>query len=209
MALVIGWMRRTSRYFPLGLMFTVIAIAAAVPMIPDLYWDRLATLTNFNSDMTLWRRLGYHIIGLDLLAENPFFGVGPGNFPHLYVDPEYRYVPGRTLEPRMLHNMYLGIAAEMGLVGAVAFLGMIASALIRLGSAFIKSANPGQRALAAALLYGSAAYYLGAVLTPAQSLKYTWVLVGVAVAQVRIMQGSSGLRRGSTDPAHSPDDPPQ
>ncbi len=186
-ALMIAWRHRRSRFFPLGVVLAVIAGLASLPMVPDSYWARIGTLANFNTDYTLWRRLGYNMIGLDLLAQHPLFGIGPGNFPAFYVEPDYRYMPGRTLVPRQLHNMYLGIAAEMGLIGAVAFFGMIASSLLRLWRALPGCTTASQRAVVLALLYGSLAYYIGSLMTPAQYVKYTWLLIGLAAAQARVI----------------------
>lgn len=186
-ALLIAWHHRRSRYFPLGAILAMGAIAAMLPMIPDTFWNRLAALGNFDTDMTLWRRVGYNLIGLDLVAQHPLFGIGPGNFPQVYMDPQYRYMPGRTLEPRDLHNMYLGVAAELGLVGLATFVGVIASGIIRLLRRTAQCSDPTARAFATALLFGSLAYYVGSLVTPAQYVKFTWVLVGLAVAQARLM----------------------
>lgn len=185
--MLIAWRHRRGRYFPLAVLAVVVGVAGALPMVPDAFWDRLSALRNFDTDRTLWRRVGYHVIGVDVVSKFPLFGAGPGNFPQLYIESEYRYVPGRTLEPRRLHNMYLGIAAEMGLIGLAAFLGLIGSAMTRLSRAMAQSTDAGAKAIAAALLYASVAYYLGSLVTPAQYVKFTWVLVGLAVVQARLM----------------------
>lgn len=182
------WRHRGNRYFPFGLLVLFGMGIASLPLIPESYWARLSSLGNFDTDYTLWRRLGYNIIGLDLLAQNPLFGVGPGNFPQLYVADEYRYMPGRTLTPRMLHNLYLGMAVEVGLVGLAAFLAMIVGGLARLIAAISRSTDPVGRAFGLALVFGSAAFLFGALVTPAQFMKYTWVLIALVAVQARLMQ---------------------
>src|SRR5690606_25871959 len=69
-ALLWALRHRRSRYFPLGLFLGLMALAAALPLVPPLYWERMGTLLNFNSDYTLWRRLGYNLIGIDLFLDN-------------------------------------------------------------------------------------------------------------------------------------------
>jgi O-antigen ligase len=64
-----------------------------------------------------------------VLAEHPLLGVGPGNYKVHYMDPDYRWMPGRGVVPRQLHNMYLEVATETGVVGFVLFAGMLFLAL--------------------------------------------------------------------------------
>ncbi len=184
---LIAWRHRRSRYLAFSLAVMLALAAAALPMVPEGYAERLAALGDLDRDYTLWRRVGYNIIGLDLVAQNPLFGVGPGNFPQHYLDPDYRYMPGRTLTPRVLHNMYLGIAAEVGMVGLLAFLGVVVSSLVRLTRSVMRAADPGDRAVAAAILFGLIGFLIGSVVTPSQFLKSTWILIGLAAAHARLV----------------------
>jgi O-antigen ligase len=177
--------RRTS-YFPLTLMTGCLAAAAVVPFVPEEYWARMATLLNFNSDYTLWRRFGYNLIGLDLLKAHPLFGVGPGNFEYYYVQSEYSFYPGRTLLPRRLHNMYLSIAVEYGLVGFITFMGLHVTALRAVWRARWQAAEPELRGLATAISFAYVAYLLGSLFIPSEYAKYTWLMPGLAVAIGRL-----------------------
>ncbi|MBF0336104.1 MAG: O-antigen ligase family protein [Alphaproteobacteria bacterium] len=186
--LLLAWRHRARRGFPLALAALLALVVAMLPMVPETYWDRLATLTNFSSDYTLWRRLGYNLIGLDLLADNPVLGVGPANFHYHYVDQEYRYIPGRTMFARHLHNMYLGVASEMGLVGLGLFLALLGSGLRRLRRLAGRPGETIDGAFAAAVYHGALAYLLGSLFMPHQYAKFTWILAGLAGALARAMQ---------------------
>ena len=55
-------------------------------------------------------------------ADHPVIGVGPGQFPQYYR--QYAEVVGiRVLaRDREAHNLYLGMAAELGIIGITVFL---------------------------------------------------------------------------------------
>jgi len=65
---------------------------------------------NLNGRDTLWRA------GLDYIAENPFFGVGIGNFGTAIALPY-------TGTPLPSHNLYISVWAEAGIVGVLLYLG--------------------------------------------------------------------------------------
>lgn len=190
-ALMLAWRHRGHRLFPLGL-FAALALAASMtPFVPETYWERMRTLGDFNSDYTLWRRLGYNLIGLDLLWQHPLFGVGPGNFAHLYMRDDYRFIPGRTLTPRVLHNLYLGVAVELGLIGLAPFLALLGQGLLKLRRAIRHSPVTGDSGMAIAIMLGFIAFLIGSLVTPAQFMKFTWVMIGLATAQAQILLAAS------------------
>ena len=70
-----------------------------------------------------------------LFLDNPLVGAGPGMAPVYY--PEYAVLVGGKVRgvDRRTHSLYLQLAAETGLVGLIAFLGMIAMVLLPLNRA--------------------------------------------------------------------------
>ena len=120
---------RRERFFPLLLIAGAIGAIGAIPFLPPTLVDRFAAIGNFAQDPTLFRRVTYLRIGLDLLGQSPLWGVGPGNFPLHYVTDAYRWMPGRVPVPRELHNSYLDAAAEYGVVGFVLFMAALGCAL--------------------------------------------------------------------------------
>lgn len=188
--LVWAWRHRRNRYFPLGLMTAVLAVFAALPFVPELYWQRMGTLLNFDADYTLWRRLGYNLIGVELFLEHPLVGVGPGNFPHHYIDSDYRFMPGRTLFSRDLHNMYLGVAVELGLLAFIPFLAMIGTGVLGLRRAIATTRDAEINAFSTALLFTAAGYLLSATFLPSQFHKLTWILIGLTCVQARLARQS-------------------
>ena len=165
-----------SRYFGPAFVLGIIGVIAMLPFIPEQYWSRLGTIFGGGGDWTLGRRLTYNLIGIELLWQHPILGIGPGNFFEDFTDPEYRYLPGRTLAGRQLHNMYLSVAVEYGLLGFGIFAGLIVTAFRLCGAVARSPAAVGLGALAVSLRFGMAAYFLTCLFLPNEYNKYTWLL---------------------------------
>lgn len=185
LALMIAWFvwkHRKKKWLLLlavGVALAGVIVAAA---LPDTFRSRFSALSDPSKDWTLERRIGYHVIALDLFSEHPILGVGPRNFQEQYVDPKYRWVPGRTLEPRDLHNMYLAILVENGVVGFAAFAALLGAALVGLRRTLRATSDPEIRILAEAIQFAFVGYLIACATVPAQTSKYTWILAAMAAA---------------------------
>lgn len=174
--------------------FAVLALIGAfamIPFIPPSYFERLASIFGGGGDWTLGRRLTYIRIGIDLAFKYPITGIGPGNFYLFFTDPEYRYLPGRTLFGRQLHNMYLSVLVEYGIIGFTFFMGVILSSLKLLKQVAQNPATDDLRAMAVAMLYAMVAFYLTSNFMPNEYIKYTWMLpalcIGLSLANSRAL----------------------
>ncbi|ULB11727.1 O-antigen ligase family protein [Cereibacter azotoformans] len=182
----LAWRYRRSRYTPLAMFGVLVAAVGALPFIPAEYWERMATIFGGGGDWTLGRRLSYNLIGIQLFAERPVFGIGPGNFAERFNDPEFRFYPGRTLLGRELHNMYLSVLTQYGVVGAAAFYGMLGGALVALRRVLRAPASETLRIWALALGFGYSAYLIASLFLPNEYTKYTWILCGLCAALHRV-----------------------
>ena len=180
--LALLWRHRRARRLPLIGALALLAGLALAPFVPDEYWLRLSSIVGGAPDPTLGRRLSYNLIGADLFLRNPLFGVGPGNFFHHFTDPAYRFLPGRTLLGRDLHNMYLSVLVQHGLIGALPFFAILALTFRNLRAVWRAPADDAIRVQALALGYAFAAYLATALFLPSEHIKYTWILPGLAVS---------------------------
>ena len=184
-AVIFAWHNRHHKYFALTLCLIALVLAAALPFVPPLFWERMATLVNIGLDRTLLRRISYNIIGLQLWSQHPLLGIGPGNFPSYYSSAEFRWFPGREPMPRQLHNTYLEVATETGILGITAFLAVMISALRRAAQA--AAAQFGAvSSLARALAYAFGAFLVASVFMPNEDTKFMWIMPGLCVAALRI-----------------------
>lgn len=185
--LIFAWRNRHGRFFPLAAITVLSLIAIALPFVPAIFWERMATMTDFGLDRTLLRRVSYNLIGLDLWFAHPVLGVGPGNFPQHYASFDYRWYPGREPLPRQLHNSYLEVAVEMGLVGISTFLMVMVSSLKR-GIEAARGASRAISPLALAVAFGFGAFLVASAFMPNEDTKFMWILPALCVAGWRLMR---------------------
>lgn len=180
--LVLVWRYRRWQHLPLAIAAMALVGVAALPFIPAEYWERLSSLFGGAADPTLGRRFTYNLIGIDLFLHHPVFGVGPGNFVHHFTDNDYRYLPGRTLLGRELHNMYLSVVVQYGLVGAFPFFAMLVICFRQLRAVQATPCSEAMRVQALALGFAFAAYLVASLFLPNEETKYTWLLAGLSTA---------------------------
>jgi len=185
---LLAWRYRRARFLPLSILIVLLCALAAIPFIPVEYFERLSSIFGGGAgrDWTLGRRMTYNVIGADLLVHHPFLGVGPGNFVHHFNDNAYRYLPGRTLLGRELHNMYLSVLVQYGVLGALPFFGMIVYALRHVIAVFRNPVDERMRVMAQALAYGFGAYLIASLFLPNEYTKYTWLLPALCTALHRV-----------------------
>jgi hypothetical protein len=129
-------------------------------------------------------------IGGLMWRDHPLTGVGKGNYYRAYSDYYWRVDPQFKSIPTATHNTYAQIAAETGLLGLVAFLGVLVAIVTGLRSARRRSAEAGLPAMVMLLqaievsLYG----YLVTSLFLHDNVyqRCLWLLVGLAAAGIQI-----------------------
>ncbi len=200
--LLIGWHNRRHPRFPLAVVLTVLAGLAALPFVGDAIWERFQVLAGLfdggnTSDRTLLRRMSYNLIGWELWTRHPVTGVGPGAYPSLYAGDEFRWYPGRRAQPRQLHNSYMEVMVEMGVIGLMLFLGAVMGAA---GMA-LKAARAGGEMAGFARAFGTAmlAFLLSSLFMPNEDNKYLWILVALCCKAAWL----AGRERAAAVPAET------
>ncbi|MEQ1773347.1 MAG: O-antigen ligase family protein [Burkholderiales bacterium] len=107
-------------------------IACVLAAVPGPFAKRVSTITK---EIEAWRpgtsaqyssaglRLEFYKNTLEIVAEHPVVGVGTGGFPKAYAEKVRGTGMAETQNP---HNEYLMIAAQTGLIGLLALLGLFA-----------------------------------------------------------------------------------
>jgi O-antigen ligase len=110
------------------LWLVLVLVAAFVLLAPVSTLVRVASIAD-PEEVSNYDRLCMAWSGLKMLTHRPLLGLGPGEVKREY--PIYRHptAPRRTVPH--LHNSYLQLAAERGLVGALVFLFWMVSSLRR------------------------------------------------------------------------------
>ena len=98
----------------------VVALLAAVPLLPSSFWARMASITDESEDATGSREARRTVMreAWQAFLQRPLTGVGPGEFKD--YNPTWRQERWREA-----HNAYLQVASESGIAGAVVFLSLV------------------------------------------------------------------------------------
>lgn len=126
------------RYVKLGhAVLAVLGLAFFVGLFMPEYFERMSGLDQLTSlssqsnevrnvDGSLRGRYAENMAALGVFLDYPLLGVGPGQFPAFYVKKYGNEVGTKFLENgRRAHNLYLEIAAEIGIFGLISFLAII------------------------------------------------------------------------------------
>ncbi len=105
---------------PANMVAGVLAGMLVIPIMPQSFFDRMASITDASKDDTGSRQERKLLLeqAVTLFKENPITGVGAGQFQNYGP-------PGQARPWRQTHNAYLQVAAEIGVFGVVAFIFLI------------------------------------------------------------------------------------
>jgi putative inorganic carbon (HCO3(-)) transporter len=102
-----------------------IAVALVLPVLPQAYWDRMATITAPAEarDDSQQSRLHFWQVGLAMANDRPLIGVGHAGYPRAYN--QYDWTEGRYQTNRAVHSAWFGVLAELGYPGLLLFVAII------------------------------------------------------------------------------------
>ncbi len=151
--------------------------------------ERISSANGGTGRSDLWK------VGLRMVRANPVGGVGVGNFQA--VSPDYTLQPGTitradlifSAAPKVTHNTYLEITAEMGIPGLLLFLSVIWSSLAcALKAARIWSARgqPTMEALARGVVLGLLGMLVADFFISDMYTKLLWVMIAIGPAMLGI-----------------------
>jgi hypothetical protein len=104
-----------------------VAAAVAIPLLPRDLFNRVLDPHNYSSEKSAAMRIRFEYwkVGLGLVAENPFLGIGISNAKEV---PRYTHdlAPGQTT----VHNIFVEVALETGITGWILFFSFVTWAFI-------------------------------------------------------------------------------
>lgn len=166
------------------------------PLIPANYRARFFTLSAFTAENGIYQDTSFRgrtsemLTGLTMFASHPIFGVGAGNYPLNYQ--HYAQLIGIEFraQARDPHSLYVQLLAETGILGALAFLGMIFFLIRALNrscrnlelSPHLHDWLPWISAIRLAII----SYLLTSIFLHNAYIRYFWILVAMALAGIQI-----------------------
>ncbi|MFN2564898.1 MAG: O-antigen ligase family protein [Gemmatimonadaceae bacterium] len=211
LVVVLGYMLLTFQLLPRrARVWTAIATLLLLAGGGSAYWGRVRTIfqpeTDYNwSGRTcgrgeVWRR------GLTYVRQRPVVGVGANGFPiaerELSRPARERLMVGRPFETLNAHNIFLQIAAELGLPGLIVFVALVVhmartlSRVRRRHAADPRLSGVAHVLLAALLAYVVCGFFLSAAYFPFWYLLIGLVAATAAVARAQAVAAARTSRAG-------------
>jgi O-antigen ligase len=196
---------RIRRYFAL-LAMAVLAVGGAyvAAVASQQALDRLTSPGSGTGRLDLWS------IATQMVADHPYLGVGAGNFE--IVAPQYAsrtlnlpYVHLVVDRPHVAHNTYLGVLAELGIVGLVAFGVVVMTILLltrRATRLFARISSPELELVSRGVLVSLLGLLAAFVFLSGQLEKELWLLLGLGVALEAVARRSLRARAGPAAAPH-------
>ncbi len=175
------------------------ALGVAVVLLTPGYAERIVSLANVTAvtdqrassnaeaDEALRGRFSEMLSAAYVAADHPLVGVGPGQFRHRYLDYAARLgFAGIHDEPREAHNLYLGLAADVGLIGMGAFVVFLGRLIGDVHRRWRRPLDRAEQALSAAVLVSLTTFAISNMFLHMAFARYGWLLLAVAATHVEV-----------------------
>ena len=132
-------------------------IAVAIALVGALFFrgaDISALLSGHSGD----QRLRLYRAGLSMIGKKPLLGYGPGNYGHAAARVRMGHDEER-LKRAHLHNLYLQVALETGVIGLSSFLFFVISVVWFVSRGVQNARSPVGRSLCASLFVSTCAFF--------------------------------------------------
>lgn len=172
-------------------MFLGLALLLIVPFVAPQLIRRLDTLRGVQGvfsegastpDGAVVGRLTENLAAFYAWLDHPILGVGPGQYYEQYSQAYANKLGLRFLEVnRRAHNLYLEMAADLGIIGLTAFLLIVGSTMLQLWKARkrLLEVRPDLANIATGSFLSIMAYMLSAVFLQLSFQRYFWFLIAL------------------------------
>jgi putative inorganic carbon (HCO3(-)) transporter len=188
-----------------NLAFIGIALVLLLVLLPQ-YGSRLATLERLpgiaeegvEADGSIRSRITETIAAALVFVDHPLIGVGPGQFPTYYIGYAEQFGLRVRAEDREAHNLYFGLASDVGILGSIFFFGAIWVTIRDLARtrARLIATRPRLAHLAAGFMLAIVAYLTTGLFLHLAFERYLWLMLalGAATSLIGAAQGVEAER---------------
>lgn len=194
----------------------VLALAVILPVLPQDYWDRMATITApaEQRDESQEGRLYFWQVATAMASDHPIFGIGHRGYEAAYN--QYDTSNGRFGPNRAVHSTWFGVLSEAGYPGLLLYVAIVLSSLLACRSVRKRAAAgivPKELgAYAIALEAGMVAFIVGGSFVSFQYSEMLWHYFGLTMALEHVAvraaaEEKARIESSQPDPATQPASP--
>jgi len=193
--------RRRAQMLVLAVVSASLAVGYFAFFAPASAVERVTEVHGGTGRTDIWK------VGLRMVRGAPLQGIGAGNFPIVSI--HYLLEPGALLrddfivdKPKVAHNTYLEVLAELGIVGLTLFLIVIFFAIgcaVRAARYAAKLKDREIDIMARALVVALASLLAANFFISREYSKQLWLVLALGPAMLNILRRDHGATRGTPD----------
>ena len=183
-AMMVVWYRLARHQGFLILVGSAASLLGLFFFLPGVFWKRVETIVPAieRREDTWGLRVRIWQVGVRMIQDYPIMGVGPGNF----IPVSQRYSHGRLAGRGLAaHDVYIYVAAELGLVGLGGFIAILVLGLSNARRAFRRARDDGDLELTLSAVAVELMIWIligHGITADVVPTKYFWVIFGLALA---------------------------
>ncbi|NWF71318.1 MAG: O-antigen ligase family protein [Chloroflexi bacterium] len=168
-----------------------VVLLVALPILPQGYLDRMATITGSTSsaegqtELSFRGRSSEMIVAMQMFSTHPLLGIGYSAYEEHYLTYSIHVGLDNRLENRQAHSLYLEAAAETGIVGLAAFVFMYLMVFRSLWIARKQLIRIGRSDLVlwlSGLQFGLMGYLMTSIFLHDDYVRYLRLAIGLAIS---------------------------
>jgi putative inorganic carbon (HCO3(-)) transporter len=170
-----------------------------IKLVSSKYIERMGTLTYFlpfsqvgaTEDPAFSGRISEMLVGIQMFSDYPLFGVGLNNYNVRYLSYSEKLGIDPRREARSAHSLYVEVAAELGLMGLIAFFSLLyftISGLIKSIKDFTENGEEDLASITRAFTVGFIGYLSAALFIHGAYPRYFWLLIGIGLSVPNIVR---------------------
>lgn len=186
-----------------GIFFVVVNQSISQARLMGYFTYRMQSIvpelqTAYNTDGIMGARIYHARVGLAIFLNHPLFGVGYGNYGYYFLHTYQFRVPGSGklyTSPRSPHGSYIGMLANLGLLGFLIWLAIIIVAfknLYRSRSLWAETKHEKEYLLVHAITASFLLQTLYGIASNTNENKIYWLLLGLSAAVWHLSKDKQG-----------------
>jgi len=196
---------------PIDMVFAISLGIGLLFFVPQTYFDRVLSLNslipgqnsqgiNIRDDNSFQGRASQVLTAWSMIKQYPLLGVGLNNFSSRYQEFTKEIGLASSASARSLHNLYLEVAAETGILGFSAFsmiIWLAVKSILNSRKIFLETLQEEYANLTVGLAAGFGGYLIAAFFIHSAYPRQFYLLIGIVFALPRIAEQVRAELKGS------------
>jgi len=134
LAVLGGWYFVMSRRKGVAMLAVLVGVVLVLTVAPDSWFDRISSIENAREDNSFMNRVAAWRVSLSMGLNNPVFGGGFSAIQNYWIWDTYKSMPSifsvdvSLYTPKAAHSIYFQVLGDMGVLGLLLFLSLLATA---------------------------------------------------------------------------------